>query len=205
MIRAIKQSGYDGYQCVVPKEIDHVTAQRIVVMPQTDCWTKCGRKRGWAGKCDYCGGQGYCCNADGRGNCPTVMNLALAVQGYRGMRCVRPSNVRTDHRLESTKRSKCFSTNKTQCRTLSSFINGKKRGGRRSWLEDKECPRFFSEKDCNKMVAPRTESSDPTSCLTTVTNYCDSEPSSRHHSRAVTETANWAEMNVYQKEMYKYA
>ena len=42
-----------------------------------------------------------------------------------GNRCVVPATTMGDHRLETSARSRCKSIKVSQCRTLSSFINGK--------------------------------------------------------------------------------
>ena len=110
MIRAVRAARFGrNYQCVVPKEFDAVTSSQLKVMPQRDCWQKCGSIKGFAGQCDYCGPQGYCCNADGRGQCPGTMSTLLAAQGIRGNRCVVPATRMDDHRLETTERSRCKS------------------------------------------------------------------------------------------------
>ena len=126
MIRAVRNARLGRkYQCVVPKEFDSVASTSLKVLEKRDCWAKCGAIKGFAGKCDYCGPQGYCCNADGRGQCPGQMSTLLAVQGIRGNRCVVPATTMGDHRLETSARSRCKSKKVSQCRTLSSFINGK--------------------------------------------------------------------------------
>ena len=110
MIKAVRAARMGrNYQCVVPKEFDAVTTSQLKIMPQRDCWQKCGRIQGFAGQCDYCGPQGYCCNADGRGQCPGTMSTLLAVKGIRGNRCVVPATKMDDHRLETTERSRCKS------------------------------------------------------------------------------------------------
>ena len=110
MIKAVRAARMGRqYQCVVPKEFDAVTSSQLKILPQRDCWQKCGRIQGFAGQCDYCGPQGYCCNADGRGQCPGTMSTLLAVKGIRGNRCVVPATKMDDHRLETTERSRCKS------------------------------------------------------------------------------------------------
>ena len=85
MIRAVRNARMGRqYQCVVPKEFDSITSTSLKVLDKRDCWAKCGSIKGFAGKCDYCGPQGYCCNADGRGECPGQMSTLLAFKGIRG-------------------------------------------------------------------------------------------------------------------------
>ena len=110
MINAVRAARLgEEYQCVVPKELDAVTTSQLKILPQQYCWQKCGRIPGFAGQCDYCGPQGYCCNADGRGHCPGTMSTILAIKGIRGYRCVVPATIMDDHRLETTERSRCKS------------------------------------------------------------------------------------------------
>ena len=110
MINAVRAASLgENYQCVVPKEFDAVTTSQLKILPQQYCWQKCGRKPGFAGQCDYCGPQGYCCNADGREHCPGTMSTFLAIKGIRGYRCVVPATKMDDHRLETTERSRCKS------------------------------------------------------------------------------------------------
>ena len=62
MIRAVRNARMGRqYQCVVPKEFDSITSTSLKVLEKRDCWAKCGSIKGFAGKCDYCGPQGYCC------------------------------------------------------------------------------------------------------------------------------------------------
>ena len=47
------------------------------MLERKNCWSNCGRKRGWAGRCNYCGPNGYCCHMDGRGSCTKEMSDVL--------------------------------------------------------------------------------------------------------------------------------
>ena len=82
MVAAVRSSSIrskNQYNCVIPKEFDDDEQVHVRVLEKKDCWSKCGRKPGWAGKCNYCGSEGYCCHADGRGNCPPIFSHTLKV------------------------------------------------------------------------------------------------------------------------------
>ena len=92
----------NSYQCVVPKTMDDdrqgftdhmsiavhllqlnrpwipdLSEKHFKILDRPNCWNQCGRKRGWAGRCNYCGENGYCCNQDGRGSCTREMSQVL--------------------------------------------------------------------------------------------------------------------------------
>ena len=71
------------------------------MLDRPNCWSNCGRKRGWAGRCSYCGPNGYCCHADGRGGCTTEMADVLKLNRKRGMRCIVPDTIKNDLRNET--------------------------------------------------------------------------------------------------------
>ena len=54
-----------------------IREKHFKMLDRPNCWNKCGRKRGWAGRCSYCGENGYCCNQDGRGSCTREMAQVL--------------------------------------------------------------------------------------------------------------------------------
>ena len=89
------------YQCVIPKTMDDNVMTHYTMLDRPNCWSNCGRKRGWAGRCSYCGPNGYCCHADGRGGCTTEMADVLKVNRKRGMRCIVPDTIKNDLRTET--------------------------------------------------------------------------------------------------------
>ena len=61
------------YQCVIPKTMDDDEMTHFTMLDRPNCWSKCKR----AGRCNYCGSNGYCCHADGRGSCTWDMAHVL--------------------------------------------------------------------------------------------------------------------------------
>lgn len=90
-----------GFQCVIPTEFETQRLLQVREIPgKGDCWGECGSNRGFAGKCDYCGSNGYCCNPDGRGSCP--LWISESVEGFKN-KCMVPAGTSNDNHLESGK------------------------------------------------------------------------------------------------------
>lgn len=81
--------------------MDDNVMTHYTMLDRPNCWSNCGRKRGWAGRCSYCGPNGYCCHADGRGGCTTEMADVLKLNRKRGMRCIVPDTIKNDLRNET--------------------------------------------------------------------------------------------------------
>ena len=204
MIMALGSS--TGYQCVIPKAFDNRSLIQTRTLNVENCWTKCGRKRGWAGKCGHCGPIGYCCHADGRGSCPGSFAASLQIQGHtRSNKCVIPSSTISDMREELALGSACTDLAETQCRTLQSFQDQLPDGSVRSLSPlFRNCMRFFSTSECATSTSRAAEQK-PT-CITRVTNKCETEPkpSATRAQTQQIESLIDPSWNAYQKELFRY-
>lgn len=177
MVKAVRNSelrSKNHYQCIVPKTMDDNVMTHYTMLDRPNCWSNCGRKRGWAGRCSYCGPNGYCCHADGRGGCTTEMADVLRVNRKRGMRCIVPDTIKNDLRTETKLSSACKDVHKTECRTLADY-----KGKAMDFESLIDCTRFFSAKTCVSVDNMTINENAKPICTTKITNFCASEGSQR--------------------------
>ena len=197
--------GKTGYHCVVPKHFDNDSRIQTRTLNVENCWSKCGKKRGWAGKCGVCGPIGYCCHADGRGTCPGAFSASLKAQGHtKWNRCIIPSSSINHMKSELAVGSACSDLAVTQCRTLGSFQDQMPGGAMRALSPAfHNCRRFFTTSAC---AADRTSAGEEKPvCITRVTNKCETEPkpvkAKAAAKPAVQMQPGW---NAYQREFFRY-
>merc|ERR1712039_485871 len=119
-----------GHQCVIPNSIESKSIMQVRQLEhKPNCWTHCGRQRGWAGKCGYCGPKGYCCHSDGRGECPPI--FSESVKG-RSQHCMVPSSSRNEHGGTEDD-SDCYDRRETICKSIDEVA------------DFEECKKYFTK------------------------------------------------------------